>query len=150
MNFAGNTSYDTHALRLRWGGRGSYTMALPELDLTDSALSFDLCDLDESRVEKGNYALVDAEVRLTDAGGNTASARVSDFATVYPILPVRTDKLDYVFDTCTYKKAFATVSIPAEAFAPEGEGIDLAHIVEVEFYFDQGGQVAIDNIGVVK
>lgn len=150
MNFAGNTSYDTHALRLRWSGRGSYVLALPELDLTGGAVSFDLCDLDESRVEKGDYALVDAEIRLTDADGNTASARVSDFATVYPILPVRTDKLDYVFDTCTYKKAFATVSIPAGEFAPEGEGIDLERIVEMEFSFDRSGQVAVDNIGVVR
>ena len=148
INIDGETDQGTHALRLRWWSRGSYTLTLPGLDLTGSALVFDLCDLDSAAVEEGELALLDGEVVLTDAAGNTASARISDFATVFPILPVRTDKLDFLFDTCVYKKAFATVSIPADAFLPEGEAMDLTGVTEIAFHLDGGGEAAVDNIGL--
>lgn len=148
MDFAGNTSYDTHALRLRWRGEASYTISTPELDLAGRALSFDICDRDSAKVEEGSYELVDAVIELTDAEGNEAAARLSDFATVYPILPVRTDKLDFLFDTCTYKSALATVTIPADGFVPEGESFDLGRVVEIRFQFEKSGQVSIDNIGL--
>ena len=67
---------------------------------------------------------------------------------MFPILPVRADKLDYVFGTCSYKPAFATVSIPMERFVPEDEGIDLTAITAVSFVFDGSGQAALDNIGL--
>ena len=85
---------------------------------------------------------------LTDADGNTAAARIGDFATVYPILPVRTDKLDFLFDTCVYKKAMATVSLPAEAFAAEGEAFDAARVTEIRLRFTGGGEIALDNLGL--
>ena len=99
-------------------------------------------------MEEGSYELVDAVIELTDAEGNEAAARLSDFATVYPILPVRTDKLDFLFDTCTYKSAFATVTIPADGFVPAGESFDLGRVVEIEFQFEKSGQVSMDNIGL--
>ena len=117
--------------------------------MTGSALVFDLCDLDSGAVERGDLALLDGTVVLTDADGNTASARISDFAAVFPILPVRTDKLDFLFDTCTYKKAFATVSIPVDAFVPgEGTAIDSSRITSVTLKLDGGGEAAVDNIGL--
>lgn len=148
MDFAGRTSYDTHALRLRWRGPASYTLFAPELDMTDMALAFDICDRDSDRVGKGEYALVDASILLTDADGNTAEARLSDFTPVYPILPVRTDKLDFLFNTCTYKSAFATVTIPAGSFIPEGENFDPGRVTEIRFCFSDSGQVSVDNIGL--
>lgn len=148
MDFAGNTAYDTHALRLRWNGKASYAAAVPELDLTGQALSFDISDRDTSRVEKGRYRLIDAVVELTDAGGNRAQAQLGDYTTVYPILPVRTDKLDFLFDTCTYKAAFATVTIPVDGFVPEGESFDSSRVTEIRLIFESSGQVSIDNIGL--
>lgn len=148
MDFAGSTSYDTHALRLRWRRRAHYDVSTPELDMTDKSLTFDICDRDSDRVEKGEYALVDAGVQLTDADGNTAEAQLSDFTTVYPVLPVRTDKLDFLFDTCTYKSAFSTVTIPIDGFVPEGEGFDPGRVTEIRLCFSDSGQVNIDNIGL--
>lgn len=150
MNFAGGSSYDTHALRLRWNGGGGYVVELPGLDMTGSALVFDICDLDEDQVEEGRYRLIDGTVTLTDTQGNRARAHISDVTAVYPILPVRTDKLDYIFDTCTYKKAFATVSLPTELFAlPDGE-MDWRAVKEIRISFEGEGQVAMDNIGLEK
>ena len=148
INIDGETDQGTHALRLRWGSQGTYTLTLPELDMTDSALVFDLCDLNSGAVERGDLKLLDGTVTLTDAAGNTASAHISDFAAVFPILPVRTDKLDFLFDTCTYKKAFATVSIPSDAFTPEGETVDLSQVTEIKLTFDSSGEAAVDNIGL--
>lgn len=148
INIDGETDQGTHALRLRWAGQGKYTLTLPGLDMTDSALVFDLCDMDSYSVERGNLSLLDGTVAITDATGHTASARISDFAAVFPILPVRTDKLDFLFDTCTYKKAFATVSIPAGDFVGEGETVNLKEVTEITFTFDGSGEAAVDNIGL--
>ena len=148
VNIDGETDQGTHALRLRWGSRGTYTVTLPGLDMTGSALVFDLCDMDSASVERRSLSLLDGTVTITDAAGRAASARISDYAAVFPILPVRTDKLDFLFDTCTYKKAFATVSIPAGDFAGEGEAVDLQTVTEIAFTFDGSGEAAVDNIGL--
>ena len=143
---AGFGGGDTHAVRLRWRRAGEYTVGFPAADLTDRAVRFDICDLDSGAVERGDLELVDGEIVLTDADGAAARARISDFSAVFPILPVRTDKLDFLFDTCVYKRAFATVAVPAEAFAPE-EGFDVRRVVEISFVFDGSGEVLLDNIG---
>lgn len=145
MGFGGE---DTHALRLRWGNQGAYSVSLPEMNLTGQAVSFDLCDLDSGAVENGRYSLVDGTVTLTDAAGNEAAAHISDFAVVYPILPVRTDKLDFLFHTPAYKKAFATVAIPGSAFVPQGAEFDLSRVTGISFQFTGSGQAAMDNIGL--
>lgn len=136
---AGFGGQDTHAVRLRWQSNGCYHLEFPAMDLVDAAVSFDICDLESSAV--------DGEVILTDEDGGTASARISDFTTVFPALPVRTDKLDYLFGTSAYKKAFATAAIPAGAFVSR-ENFDVSRIVEITFAFDGSGQVLLDNIGI--
>ncbi len=146
LDYAGNTAYDTHALRLRWGGTGTYTLRTPPLDLTGQRLTFDICDRDTRAVERGEYALVDGEVILTDGAGREASASIRDHAAVFPILAVRADKLDFLFGTVSYKYAPATVSIPVENFAGDSD-FDPAAVTAVRFRFEGGGQVNMDNIG---
>ena len=85
---------------------------------------------------------------LIDTGGNSATAQLSDYALIYPVLLVKTDKLDFLFDTPTAKEAFATVSIPVDEFAAEDGEIDLSRIRQIKLTFDDGGQVAMDNIGI--
>ncbi|MBO5667372.1 MAG: chlorophyllase, partial [Firmicutes bacterium] len=148
MDFAGRTAYDTHALRLRWKESASLSIHLPVTDMTDTVLSFDICDLDAGALEEGDYDLLDAVVTLKDTGGNTVTARLIDHAIIYPVLSVKTDKLDFLFDTPTAKEAFATVSIPVDAFVLDGEGIDLSRIREIKMTFSGGGEIALDNIGI--
>ena len=143
---AGFGGSDTHAARLRWTWRGKYAVAFPEADLTGRDVSFDICDLDSAAIKRGDLSLVDGEIVLTDGEGRTASARVRDFATIFPILPVWTDKLDFLFGTQVYKRAFATVSVPAEGFAAQEE-FDPSQVVEISFVFDGSGEVLLDNIG---
>ena len=148
MDFAGRSAYDTHALRLRWNETADVTIHLPSMDMTNMALTFDICDLDVGAVENGEYDLLDASITLIDAGGNSATAKLGDHALIYPVLLVKTDKLDFLFDTPTAKEAFATVSIPAGEFAAEDGEIDLSRIRQIKIAFDGGGQVALDNIGI--
>ena len=148
MDFAGRSAYDTHALRLRWKESATVTLSVPAMDMTETALTFDICDLDSAAVEEGKYDLLDATVILTDVGGNTAAAQLSDHALVYPVLLVKTDKLDFLFDTPSVKEAFATVSIPVDEFVCEDDEIDLSRIRQIRLIFDGAGQVALDNIGV--
>ena len=143
---AGFGGSDTHAARLRWTWRGKYAVAFPETDLTDRDVSFDICDLDSAAIRRGDLNLVDGELVLTDAEGRTASARIRDFATIFPILPVWTDKLDFLFGTQAYKRAFATVTVPAEGFAAQGE-FNPSQVVQISFAFDGSGEVLLDNIG---
>ncbi len=148
MDFAGRSAYDTHALRLRWIEQATLTLSVPVMDVTDMALTFDICDLDVSAVEEGAYDLLDATVVLTDTNGHSATAQLRDHAVVYPVLLVKTDKLDFVFDTPSVKEAFATVSIPVTAFVCEDDAVNLSRIRQIQLQFDGGGQVALDNIGV--
>lgn len=148
MDFAGRSAFDTHALRLRWSDKASFTLQTPALDLTSHALTFDICDLDSAAVCDGDFDLVDATVYIKDSDGNAAVAQLRDFATIYPVLVVKTDKLDYIFNTPTVKEAFATVSIPADEFEVVDERIDLSDIKKIEFWFHDGGQIAMDNIGI--
>ena len=149
VDFADDSSYDTHALRLSTSSFDSrYTIALPEpSDFEGGSLCLDVCDRREYAVEQGDYALLDFTVELTDAEGRTASARAGDFAAIFQVLPVRTDKLDYVFQNCTYKTSFATVTIPTEDFEAQ-EGFDWSAVTDLSLVFDRSLDLMIDNIGL--
>ena len=136
-------------LRLRWGSKGTYTLHLPETDASGLTLSFDIADLDDSAVERGDYALLDGQVILTDRNGQTASASIEDFATVFPALPVYADKLDLLFREGTYRYGFSTVLMPVSAFTGE-EGFDPAAVTALSFQFASVGEAGLDNIGWTK
>lgn len=137
-----------HAMRLRWGAVANVTLETPALDLTEEALTFDVCALDSGAVREGEIALLDATVYLEDENGNRAAAQVSDYAVIYPVLCVKTDKLDDLFDTPSTREAFATVSIPAVEFDAVENPVDLTGITKIELRFFNGGQIALDHIGI--
>lgn len=150
VDFANDSSFDTHALRLRTSSLDSrYTITMKPTDFTGQSLSLEVYDRNEQAVERGQYRLLDFTVELTDAEGRTATARAGDFATIYPVMPVRTDKLDYVFQNCTYKTSFATVTFPQEGFEAQ-EGFDWQQLQAVSLVFDSSLDLMIDNIGLSR
>lgn len=149
IDFSGQTSFDTHALRIRWKDSAELILRVPGLNMTDTALNFDISDLDIEAVREGDLKLLDAEIVLVDSHGNTATAHLTDHAVVYPVLSVKTDKLDFVFDTDSAKAAFSTVSVPACSFESNEGEIDLRRIVTIKILFHEGGEVALDNIGII-
>ena len=137
---------DNYAVRLRsYGNTGAYILTLPGLDLRGLALQFDVSDYDSDSVERGRYEPLDCVVEVTDAAGNTAQARLADFAAVYPPFPVRLSKLDCLFGEERFQYSFSTVRIPAEAL--EGEA-DLGAVVQIAFRLDQASHIRLDNIGL--
>lgn len=137
-----------HALRLKWNGSAALNLSLPPTDLSGSSLAFDICDRDSDKARRGAHPVVDGDVVLTDANGFTAAAKISSFSTVYPVQPVKTDKLDFLFRTCSYKYAFSTVSIPVGSFVPDDSHFDPSAVSEITFRFSGGGLLNLDNIGV--
>lgn len=148
IDFSSRSSYDTHSLRLRWTDSANFTVRIPQTDMRDASFSFDICDLDFDAVEEGDLELLDAVITLMDASGNTVEAQLSDHAVVYPILSVKTDKLDFLFDTPMQKPAFSTVSIPVSEFTSQKGEIDFSRITLITITFSGDGEVALDNIGI--
>ena len=137
---------DNYAVRLRsYGNTGAYILTLPGVDLRGLALQFDVSDYDSDSVERGRYEPLDCAVEVTDAAGNTAQARLADFAAVYPPFPVRLSKLDCLFGEERFQYSFSTVRIPTEAL--EGEA-DLGAVVQIAFRLDQASHIRLDNIGL--
>lgn len=150
VDFADDSSFDTHALRLRTSSLDSrYTITMADTDFTGCSLSLDVYDRNEQAVERGQYRLLDFAVELTDGEGRTATARAADFATLYPVMPVRTDKLDYVFQNCTYKTSFATVTFPQKGFEAQ-EDFNWQRVQAVSLVFDSSLDLMIDNIGLSR
>ena len=85
------------------------------------------------------------KVILKDKWGSTSEAVIEDYATVWPPLPVRLSKLDYLFGDNEYKYAFTTVAIPAENFVGNA---DLSNITKITLAFDGPAHLRMDNIGL--
>ena len=148
IDFADESSYETHALRIRTGYMdSSWALTIPETDARNCAVRLDVSQWDDNDLENETYQLADFLVILTDSGGNTASARVGDFANLYPAFPVQTDKLDYLFQNYTMKHGFTTVTIPLSEMEA-AEGFNPAEIIEIRLSFDTSMELLIDNIGL--
>ena len=118
---------------------------MPAADLTGRAVQFDISDYDSDSVERGRFDLLSCTVEVTDTAGNTAQAKLEEFAAVYPPFPVRLSKLDYLFGEERFQYNFSTVHIPAEAF--DGTA-DLSAVVQIAFRLDGSSHIRLDNIGL--
>lgn len=148
--FGSNQAGENYVLQAAWDNtsQAQIVFTLPSIDLTEKNIMFDLADNNED-IDNSNLFLLDGTVTLTDAAGNTVSARISDFTIIYPTLPVQLRKLDYVFGDYEYKHQFQTVSIPSKAFQAQSEPADLSKIVSLSITFDysQSGSIQLDHVG---
>ncbi len=140
-----------YTLRLVWGGtdKASYDIEFQSpVSIKNSSIAFDICDMDEAAVEKKEYKALEPILCIRDTGGNQAQVSVSDYATVYPALPVRLGKMQYLADESEYKHQYQTVSIPAVSFDDLGGALDLDKIDKIEILFSdrKTGNISIDNI----
>ena len=146
VTYHDGAALDNYGLRLRISGiPGSYPVTMPAADLGGRSVRFDLSDYDSQSVERGRLELLSCRVILTDSQGRTAEANSGDYATVYPPLPVRLSKLDYLFGSSEYKYAFTTIEIPAEDFVGEA---DIGDVVSITLAFDGPAHLRLDNIGL--
>jgi len=145
ITYHNGANLDNYGVRLRAGSGIEYSLALPPTDLTGLSVRFDLSDYNSGAVERRRAKLLTGTVTVRDELGRESRAHISDFVTVWPPLPVRLSKLDYLFGDSEYKYAFSTVEIPADAFAGEA---DLANIRTIILSFDGTAHIRLDNIGL--
>lgn len=140
---------EDYALCLRWehdasAPEAAVELSLPETDLTERALSFDLADMREYAPTDAP-SLLEYRVRLTDASGKTAEAAPR---AVLPTLAVQLYKPDALFGLYEYKHPFMTVLVTPDKLTTD-EGFALSRVKTVTLIFPgEQGSVAIDNIGV--
>lgn len=140
---------DDYAMSLKWSEtyRAGVTVSMPAYDTRGKWLSFDIADMYNVDVKKENYNVLDCRVTLQDASGNKVKARLSEYSTVYPPLPVRLSKLQFVLKENEYKHQFQTVLIPVSAF--EGDkAFNPEQVTKIQFLFDRDyrGNVRLDDI----
>ncbi|MEG2773858.1 MAG: chlorophyllase, partial [Acetivibrio sp.] len=123
-------------------------ISLKGIDLKDKSLQFDICDKREYEEEESPKA-IDAKVVLLDENGNKASLRIKEHQMVYPSLPVKLSKLEYLFREKEYKSQYQTVMLPTTAFRKEGNHFDFCKVKKLSIYFDtmEKGKISMDNIG---
>lgn len=140
---------DDYSLSLAWNGTylASADILFPSYDAKGRTLSFDIMDMDNADVKNENYHAMECTVLLTDAAGRRAEANMRDYCTIYPPLPVRLSKMQFIFGKNEYKHQFQTVRIPVSKFEKEDD-FDAARIVKISFCFDrdQKGSVRLDDI----
>jgi dienelactone hydrolase len=119
---------------------------------TRQYLQFNVMDDREYTIKDNEIAPLDFTVRLTDSKGETAVVTLSDYAAIYPSLPVMTTKLQFFNNTPVFKHYFQTVRLPLEAFQNNNNNIDTSDITDIRFIFNklETGNIKLDNIGFAR
>ncbi len=143
---------DNYALAYAWkNSLSSYYEMQFTLPYEEKGSFFQFDIMDDREYPKGQKKIspLDLTVNITDTKGETAHALLSDFARVYPSLPVMTTKLQFITNSPVYKHYFQTVRIPKTAFQKNNEKLDLSSIKSISFHFDKlnTGNIKLDNIG---
>ncbi len=116
---------------------------------TKAYMQFDVMDDREFKKGEKQITPMDFTVKIADENGENAYTALSDYAKVYPSLPVMTTKLQFITNSPVYKHYFQTVRIPIEAFLKNNGKLNLSSIKEISFYFNKvkDGKIKLDNIG---
>lgn len=123
-----------------------FSILLPELDLREKSLQFDLMDLREDFSEEEVEAL-EIKIIVTDCHGKETSLKINEYVSIYPPFPVRLNKLQYIWNCPEYKHQFQTVSIPASDFI----GVDVEQVSRITLqFYGKNGRIAIDNAAVCQ
>lgn len=136
---------ENYVTALEWNDtdEASIRYQLPSMNMQEKIVQFDVSNQKED-------VFIDGIVVLKDAEGNQVSARIGDFMTLYPALPVQLTKLDHLFGYHEYKHQFQTISIPIETMKYEESEFDITQVVGMDIIFDSmdNGTLLLDNVGI--
>ncbi len=143
---------ENHVLRLKWTNRTNpyIQVQIPESDLKNQILTFSICDADERRVEENIYELLECEIVIRDSKNHSATINTKDYAILYPPIPTRLGKMQYLTGDEEYKKTMQTIRIPFSDFVSTLGNLDLQTITTIEIHIlnKESGEVFLDKIGV--
>lgn len=138
-----------YALRLKWDhtADAAYVLSMERsVSIVEGRISFDICDMSEEAAEEEAYRHIIPQVAVSDSEGNRAAFEVQD--TVYPPLPVKLGKIQYLTGSNEYKHQYQTVSVLAAQLKGQCPDLNLDKIERIELTFPQNesGDISIDNI----
>lgn len=143
-----------YALRLIWSHtyHPMYAMNLANYDAKDKYFQFDIADMDDLSVKNKKYHKVDLTLILFNTDGEKAIVKLSDYATIYPPLPVKLGKFQFIYNCKEYKHQYQTVRIPMDTIESEYKDFNVSSISKIEFILDgsEKGNISLDNIGFSK
>lgn len=144
-----------YALRLMWRDTigASYVLRMQEpVSLEGSGIGLDICDMDENAVERGEYRRLLPQIVVYDSQGNQARVALDEEAAIYPPLPVKLGKIQYLTDSNEYKHQYQTVCVTAEQIRAQCPELKLSEIKKIKLVFpeEKNGNVSIDNICLIK
>ena len=142
---------DDYVLKLVWNNteEAEYMIYLPARNASEEYLQFDIMDIGEKNYQEEDFQSLDARITLEDSHGNKSSLQMSDYITVYPTLPVRQFKLQYLTNTFDDKNFFQTVRFSCTDFEKNNQDFDSTSIVKIGFEFSENkkGSIMLDNVG---
>ena len=149
---SGTQRGNNNALFLRWTNKKTlvpeYNCEMEPMAITNQYFQLDVANLNQECVESGDYQNLDAQIVLVDDSGNEIEASLANYATIYPPLPVKLSKLQYLFDITEYKTQEQTVRIPiADFFGDKEFNAQRVTKISIRFPNQTDGKVRIDNIG---
>ncbi len=140
-----------YVLKLVWNNteEAEYMIYLPARNVAEEYLQFDIMDIGEKDYQEEDFKALDAMITLEDSHGNKSSLRMADYITVYPTLPVRQFKLQFLTNTFDDKNFFQTVRLSCKDFEKNNQDFDSTSIVKIGFEFSENekGSIMLDNIG---
>lgn len=150
---------DNHALYLKWKDTDEAFLKLNfknYLKLNKNCkIQFDICDRADENIEDKNraYQGINFKIILEDDKQNEAYIYLKDCVTIYPPLPIKLSKVQYLFDENEFKHQFQTVSISADKFITDNNiKFNFKKVKKIIFDFKDmdNGRINIDNIGIVR
>lgn len=146
--------FDDYALYLEWKEtrEAAYSIQLLDYNAQNGYLQFDIMDINQQGADSDKIQLLDATITLEDSQGNISSLHMRDYATIYPPLPVKLYKFQFLTNTYDYKLCFQTVRLLCKEFETMNKEFDSSSIVKISFHFNknESGKVMVDNIGFGK
>jgi len=140
-----------YALRLAWSDTNiaRYEVGLTSYNANEKYLQFDIANMDDISVANKVYNNFDCKIILIDKNGNEASLQLSDYYTVYPPLPVKLGKLQFIFNNTRYKHQYQTIRIPMDTINAQNTEFDCSCVSKIQFCFNDvnSGDISLDNLG---
>lgn len=142
----GEGSSNTSAVFIGSNKGGSYKIHLNsegEKNL-GSALTFDIENLADRDISDNII------IKVQDSWGNSSSLKVSDYKKLTPPTKSYIFKADYLTKDSLRRQTPQTVTIPMNDFRNKNADVNLDDLNLIEFKFEDGVDISLDNIGFRK
>lgn len=146
---------ESYSLRLKWKNtkEAVYKLQMQNpVSLEQRGIALDICDMDDEKPGQDTYETICPQIVIRDADGKEAVIETADIVPIYPPLPVKLGKLQYLSGADEYKHQYQTVEITPELLRAQCASLDLSKITDIMLRFmeNESGDINVDNIRITK